>query len=200
MKKILNITSSPKGEASRSIKLAGVLIDKLVAAYPGSTVRTIDLIQKEPEHLKMEQIGAFFTPPAQHSEQQKQALLFSDESIREILEADILVIGAPTYNFSIHSSLKAWIDHIVRAGLTFSYSEKGVAGLVQGKKVYLVLTSGLMVTEGPGNAPDFVEPYLRHMLAFLGMTDVTVVRMEGADVPGVKEQAWDKAVAGIHLN
>ncbi|MBS1665249.1 MAG: NAD(P)H-dependent oxidoreductase [Bacteroidetes bacterium] len=197
MKKILHIISSPKGEASRSIKLAGILIDKLLATYPGSTVKTIDLVKKEPEHLKMEQIAAFFTPAAQHSEQQKEALLFSDESIREVLDADIIVIGAPTYNFSIHSSLKAWIDHIVRAGLTFSYSEKGVAGLVQGKKVYLVLSSGLMVTEGPAKAPDFVEPYLRHMLAFLGMTDVSVVRLEGADVPGVKEQAWDKAVSSI---
>ncbi|HEY6902165.1 MAG TPA: NAD(P)H-dependent oxidoreductase [Puia sp.] len=200
MKKILNITSSPKGEASRSIKLANILIARLVEAFPGSTVKTIDLIKAEPEHLKMEQIAAFFTPPAQHSDEQKDALLFSDGAIREVLEADILVIGAPTYNFSIHSSLKAWIDHIVRAGLTFSYSEKGVAGLVQGKKVYLVLSSGLMVTEGPGNAPDFVEPYLRHMLGFLGMTDVSVVRLEGADVPGVKEHAWDKAVEGIHVN
>ena len=104
------------------------------------------------------------------------------------------------YNFSLPSALKAWIDHIVRAGKTFSYSEKGVSALVTGKKVFLVIASGGVYSDGPLKEHDFVEPYLRWILGFIGLTDITTVRVEGAGVPGLKETALEKAIAGIHLN
>jgi len=113
---------------------------------------------------------------------------------------DILVIGAPMYNFSIHSTLKAWLDHIVRAGQTFTYSEKGIEGLVKGKKVYVALASGGIYSEGLMKGMDFVEPYLRAVLGAIGLTDITFVRAEGLNMPGVKEEAMEKAIASIRVD
>ena len=200
MKKILNIISSPRGASSYSIQLAQALLDKLNAAYPGSTVKTVNLVEKHFPHLEESHITGLLTPPHQQTGKDKEAIRHSDEAIREIMEADILVIGAPMYNFTIHSTLKAWIDHIVRPGVTFSYSEKGAEGLVKGKKVYLVLASGGVYSEGPMKTHDFVEPYLRWMLGFIGLTDITVLRVEGTGNPDIKETALEKAIAGISLN
>jgi len=101
------------------------------------------------------------------------------------------------YNFSIHSSLKAWIDHISRANVTFSYSEKGAEGLVKNKKVYLAISSGGIYSEGAMKPYDFTESYLRTLLGFLGMTDITVFRAEGLNIPNVKDQALEKAIESI---
>jgi FMN-dependent NADH-azoreductase len=101
------------------------------------------------------------------------------------------------YNFAIHSALKAWINHIVRKDLTFSYSEKGLEGLVKGKKVYLIEATGWVYSEGPTKGQDFVEPYLKWILGFIGLTDITTLRVEGTSIPGIKEQAMEKAVGAI---
>jgi len=199
MKKILNVISSTRGAASYSIQLAEALIDSLRAAYPGSTVKTVNLAEKHFPHLEESHIAGFFMPPEQQTEQHKEVLRHSDEAIQDLLEADILVIGAPMYNFSIPSALKAWIDHIVRKGVTFNYSEKGVEGLVKDKKVYLVESSGGIFSEGMLKEKDFVEPYLKWILGFIGLTDITTLRVEGTSVPGVKEQAIFKALAGIKV-
>jgi FMN-dependent NADH-azoreductase len=127
------------------------------------------------------------------------AIRHSDENIHAVKEADILVIGAPMYNFAIHSTLKAWIDHIVRKGETFNVTEKGAEGLVKGKKVYVALSSGGIYSEGPWKEMDFVEPYLRSILGFIGLTDITFVRVEGLNVPGVKDGALEKAIASITI-
>src|SRR5581483_12149622 len=100
-----------------------------------------------------------------------------DENIRAVQDADILVIGAPMYNFSIPSALKAWIDHVVRRGVTFSYSDKGPEGLVKGKKVYVAISSGGVFSEGMLKTMDFVEPYLRTVLGFIGLTDIRFFRV-----------------------
>jgi FMN-dependent NADH-azoreductase len=110
------------------------------------------------------------------------------------------VIGAPLYNFTIHSALKAWIDHITRAGVTFGYGESGPIGLVTGKKVYVAMSSGGVYSEGPSTANDFVAPYLKAFLGFLGMKDVTVFRAEGLKVPGIKEHALEKAMDSIAID
>jgi FMN-dependent NADH-azoreductase len=115
------------------------------------------------------------------------------------MEADMIVIGAPLYNFGISSALKAWIDHIARAGLTFHYTEHGSEGLVKGKKVYLAIAMGGVYSEGPMQAYDFVTPYLKAVLGFIGMTDITVFRAEGTAIPGLKETALEKAIAAIRL-
>lgn len=199
MKKILNIISSPRGAGSYSIQLAQALIDSLGKANPGSTVKTVNLAEKQFPHLEESHITGFFTPPDQQTDRHREALQHSEEAIRDILEADVLVIGAPMYNFTIHSALKTWIDHIVRRGRTFSYSEKGPEGLVKGKKVYIVLASGGVYSEGPGKGQDFVEPYLRSVLGFIGLTDVTTLRVEGTGIPGIMEHAMEKALAGIRV-
>jgi FMN-dependent NADH-azoreductase len=199
MKKILNIVSSPRGGASYSIQLADAIIAKLQAAYPGSMVKTVDLARKRWPHLEEAHLTSFFTPVEHHTDKDKEAIRHSDEAIKDIREADILVIGAPMYNFSIHSTLKAWIDHIVRSGITFSYSDKGPEGLVVGKKVYVALASGGIYSEGPARAMDFIEPYLRAILGFIGLKDVTFFRVEGLALPGVKDTALEKAIAEIHI-
>lgn len=200
MKKILNVISSPRGTSSNSIQLAQALIDKLLSANPGATVRNADLVKRHFPHLEEAHLVSFLTPMEQHSEKDKEAIRHSDEAIREIMEADILVIGAPMYNFSIPSALKAWIDHVVRAGITFSYSEKGVEGLVKGKKVYLIISSGGIYSEGPAKAADFVEPYMRYMLSFMGLSDITVLRVEGLGLPDIKDHALENAIAGIAVS
>ena len=101
------------------------------------------------------------------------------------------------YNFGIHSSLKAWIDHIARSGQTFTYTEKGPEGLIKNKKVYLAISTGGVYSQGPMKAFDFTESYLRTTLGFLGMTDITAFRVEGLSMPNLKENAWNKALQNI---
>jgi FMN-dependent NADH-azoreductase len=197
MKKILHIISSPRGNASLSIKLGNAIIEKIQVAYPGSTVTESNLATKNWPHLEEAQINSFFTPAEHRTSENHEALKHSDEAINELLAADFIVIGAPLYNFSIHSTLKAWIDHIVRHGSTFKVGENGAEGLIKGKKVYLAISSGWVYTEGPMKANDFVEPYLRHMLGFLGMTDITVFRIEGASAPVTKDTAVEKGLASV---
>lgn len=199
MKKILNITSSPRGAASSSIQLAGVVIDQLKAAHPDAVVETIDLVSLHWPHLEESHLSSFFTPAEKHSQQDKAAIRHSDDMIRAIQDADILVIGAPMYNFNIHSTLKAWIDHIVRSGHTFKVGEAGAEGLIKGKKVYLVISSGWVYSDGPMKSHDFIEPYLRFILGFIGLTDISVFRAEGLLAPGLKETAMEKAVAAVHV-
>ena len=200
MKKILHIISSPRGEASLSIKLGNAIIEKIQAAYPGSTVTENNLVNKQFPHLEEAHLTSFYTPAENRTPENLVAIKHSDESIQEILDADIIVIGAPLYNFSIHSTLKAWIDHIVRAGVTFKYDANGREGLIKGKKVYIAISSGGIYSDGPMKPFDFAEPYLKHMLSFIGMSDITVVRVEGASIPGIQDTALEKGISSIHLN
>jgi FMN-dependent NADH-azoreductase len=191
---ILHLMSSPRAGASFSIKLGNGLVEKLHAAYPGSTVRVHDLAAGPFPHLEAIHLDAFNAPPETHSPAQRAAVRHSDEAIRELQWADIIVIGVPMYNFTIPSTLKAWIDHIARARITFRYTAGGPEGLVVGKNVYLAASSGGIYSQGPGAANDFAIPYLKKVLAFLGMRDVTVVRAEGTKIPGVQEEALQKAL------
>ena len=197
MKKILNIVTSVKGADSFSNKLSNALLEKLISAYPVSTIHTHDLTKKPFPHLEESHFTSFYTPPELRTEENKEALRHSDQAIKEIMEADILVIGVPLYNFGIPSTLKAWIDHIVRAGVTFQYADGLLKGLVINKKVYLAIASGGVYSEGPMKSYDFTEPYLRTALGFIGLTDITVFRIEGTNVPGVKETAWQKALESV---
>jgi FMN-dependent NADH-azoreductase len=199
MKKILHIISSPRGEASYSIKLGKSIIEKIMVTYPDSIVTENVLVNKQFPHLEEAQITSFFTPPQQRTSQNLEAIQHSDEFIKEIMEADILVIGAPMYNFSIPSTLKAWIDHIARSGVTFKYDEKGPKGLVEGKKVYLAVASGGIYSEGLMKAYDFVTPYLLTVLGFLGITDVSIVRAEGTSMPDKKDTVIETAISRLVL-
>ena len=199
MKRILHLISSPRGSESLSIKLAEATISKIQERYPDSEVDTVDLIKTHVPHLDTAHLRSFYTPPEALTPEDQDAIRYSDHAISQLLAADIIVIGAPLYNFGIHSSLKAWIDHIARAGKTFSYSEKGPEGLVKNKKVYIAMSSGGVYSEGPYKANDFVSSYLTTVLGFLGMTDLTVFRVEGVNIPGLKEGALDRAIESIVL-
>jgi FMN-dependent NADH-azoreductase len=196
---ILNIISSPRKGESFSTKLGNAVIEKLQAANPGSTVKVRDLTNKPFPHLEEAHLQSFFTPAEGRTPEQQEAVRHSDESIAEIMAADAIVIDAPLYNFGIPSTLKAWIDHIARAGVTFRYTAAGPEGLVKGKKVYVAMSSGGVYSEGPSASYDFVAPYLKAVLGFLGMTDVTVVRVEGLAIPDLQTTALDKAIASITL-
>ncbi|OKS87359.1 FMN-dependent NADH-azoreductase [Mucilaginibacter polytrichastri] len=199
MKKILHIISSPKGDASFSIKLGNAIIAKVKEANPGSTVTETNLVTKRFPHLEEAHLTSFYTPAEQHTPELAEAIKHSDEAIAEIMEADVIVIDAPLYNFGIPSALKAWIDHIARAGVTFKYDENGPEGLVKGKKVYIALASGAIYSNGPMQGYDFVAPYLKSVLGFMGMTDLTVFRVEGSAYPNLKDTALQTAIASIVL-
>ena len=200
MKKILHIISSPRGDASLSIKLGNAVVEKLQAAYPGSSVKETNLVNQQFPHLEEAHIASFYTPAENRTPENLVAIKHSEDAISEIQDADIIVIGVPIYNFNIHSTLKAWIDHIVRRGVTFKYDENGPQGLLPGKKVYLALASGGIFSEGPMAGFDFAVPYLKHMLGFIGLTDITVFRVEGTSIPGIQDTALEKGLSSIHLN
>jgi FMN-dependent NADH-azoreductase len=194
---ILQIISSAQGAQSFSTRLSQGIIDKLLAAHPGSTVVVRDVATHPFPHLEEAHLQAYFTPAEGRSDGQQEAVRHSDEAIAEVMAADVLVIGVPFYNFSITSSLKAWLDHLTRAGITFRYTATGPEGLIKGKKVYLAVASGGIYSEGPMQAADFATPYLRFMLGFLGMTDVTVARAEGVKIPDVQATALRKGVDSV---
>lgn len=197
MKKILNIVSSVKREDSYSIKLSNAVLEKIVLIYPDSIVNTRDLSKSPFPHLEETVFTSFNTPQEKRTDEHKEAVFHSDEAIRELMEADIIVIGVPLYNFGIPSTLKAWIDHVARRGVTFQYADGRPEGLVKNKKVYLTIASGGVYSEGPMKSYDFTEPYLRAVLGFIGLTDITVFRVEGTVVPGVKENALPKALSRV---
>ncbi|WP_221392903.1 FMN-dependent NADH-azoreductase [Dyadobacter sp. NIV53] len=200
MKRILHLISSVQGNHSYSIRLGHEIIGKIQDKYPGSKVEELNLVDIEIPHLNPAVLRAFFIPGDQLTTEEKESIRFSDEAVKQLMASDIIVIGAPLYNFTIHTSLKAWIDHITRAGITFGYGENGPVGMVTGKKVYVAMSSGGVFSEGPGKANDFVAPYLKSFLGFLGMTDLTVFRAEGLKIPGVKENAMEKAIESIAID
>lgn len=197
MKKILNIVTSVKGNESFSIKLSAAILEKLSSVYPNSEVHTRDLANAPLPHLEETQFAAFQTPGEMRTDEHNEAVKQSDEAIKELMEADIIVIGVPLYNFGIPSTLKAWIDHIARAGVTFSYATGAPKGLVINKKVYLAISSGGVYSEGPMKSYDFTESYLRAVLGFIGMTDVSVFRVEGIFVPTLAATAMPKALESV---
>jgi FMN-dependent NADH-azoreductase len=200
MKKILHIISSPRGGASQSIKLGKAIIEKIEVKYPGSTVTEADLIALDFPHLDISHIMSFFTPPENRTPENEAAIKYSDEAIKAIFDADIIVIGAPLYNFAIHSSLKAWIDHVVRRGITFKYGENGPQGLILDKKVYIAMSSGGVYSEGPMQSFDFVIPYLKTVLGFSGLKDLSVFRIEGTAIPGNEQAAVEKGLNSIVID
>jgi FMN-dependent NADH-azoreductase len=196
-KKILNVVTSIKGDASFSNKLSNAVLEKLAKEYPESQVQTFDLSKTPLPYLNELQLNAFYTPEEAHTIAQLESIKLSDGAIQDLLEADIIVIGVPIYNFGIPALLKGWIDQVARAGKTFSYDENGPKGLITGKKVYLSVASGAVFSDGPYKSYDFAEPYLRVILGFLGITDVTTFRVEGTAIPDFAESALPNALAAV---
>lgn len=200
MKRILHLISSIQGAQSYSIKLGKAVVEKIMEKHPGSIVEEVNLNDLELPHLNLRILQSMFTPGEQLTPENRESLRYSDEAIKQLTAADIIVIGAPLYNFSIHTALKAWLDLITRAGITFSYNESGPVGLVKGKKVYVAMSSGGVYSEGPAQQNDFVAPYLKSFLGFLGMKEVDVFRVEGVKIPGIMEHALEKGIASIQVD
>lgn len=195
--KILKIITSTNGENSFSNQLSNAVVAKLTVGQPDTEVQTLDLTKTPLPYLTNTHISAVYTPAEAHSEEQKTALQYSDEAIQTLLDSDVIVIGVPLYNFGIPAVLKGWIDQVARAGKTFSYADGSPKGLVANKKVYLAIASGAIFSEGPYKSYDFSESYLRTVLGFLGMTDVTTFRVEGTAIPDFAANALPKALSSV---
>jgi FMN-dependent NADH-azoreductase len=193
MKKILMIEVSPRGTDSASRSVADTLAARLAKLYPSSSLIRRDLAAEHLPQLDEITLRAISTKNPTEAERLKEAASQSDQLTNELLESDILVIATPMWNFGIPSALKAWIDLVVRAGKTFQYSDDGVLGLAKDKKAILILASGGVFSDGPWRPWDFVEPYLRQILGFIGIVDVQTVRAEGINIPLLAADAVPKA-------
>lgn len=180
MSNVLLVTSSLFGENSKSRSVASDFVQAWRDSHPGTrvTIRDTNAIA----HLDAATLMAVSTPAEQRTKDQADAASAADALIAEVEAADAIVIAAPMYNFSISSPLKAWIDRIARAGRTFRYTASGPEGLLKGKKVFVVASRGGFYTEGASKTMDFQEPYLRAMLGFLGLDDITFIHAEGLNV------------------
>ena len=199
MSSILLVTSSPRGSASHSTRVATELANKLQAKTPGAKIVTRDLASNPLPHIDADYASGIYTPVESRSAQQQNVVGVSDSVVDELFAADAVVISTGMINFNISSTLKAWIDHIARAGRTFSYGAEGPKGLVTGKKVYVVIASGGVYSDGPAAAFDHATPYLKTALGFLGMTDVEVIRIEGVAM-GPEAEAKAISSALDHTN
>ena len=194
---ILFVTSSPRGGASYSNRVAANVLDELLARNPEAIIAVRDLARDPLPHVGDDFFTATRGPNGPQTDAQRALLARSDELVDELLAADVIVVATPMINFTIPSNLKAWIDYVARAGRTFRYSEKGPEGLVKGKQVIVVPARGGIYAAG--NAMDFQVPYLKSVLAFLGMTEVDVLEVEGtAYGPDAAEKAVTAATAKLH--
>jgi FMN-dependent NADH-azoreductase len=183
MANLLFVSSSLSGDASQSRLIASEFIDRWREFRPGTTVVERELTADSIPHLSLAAFTASMTPADTRDGAERQASALADTLIEEVEAADVIVLTAPMYNFSIPSTLKAWIDHITRAGRTFSYGAAGAKGLLKGRKVFIITgRGGIYSNDSPAKGMDFQEPYLRAMLGFLGLTDVTFIRVEGLNI------------------
>ena len=176
---VLTVASSPMGERSVTRKLSDKLTDELKKAHPGAHFITRDLVASPLPHIDGSFIASVFTRPDERNEALQAAVAASDKAVDELIAADVIIIGAPMYNFGIPSSLKAWIDHVVRMGRTFTGGASGPEGLLLNKKVIVISARGHVYTSGPYTSWDHQEPQLKTALAFMGLKDVTFIRAEG---------------------
>jgi FMN-dependent NADH-azoreductase len=192
MSSTLLVLSSPRGEASLSTKVARTLAGA-ISDRSGGQLIVRDLGANPPAHIDSEFVVSATAPSDEPTAAQKAAAEESDRLIAEIAAADTVVIGAAMINFAITSPLKSWFDRIAVRGKSFRYTEAGPEGLLKGKKAYVVMASAGTYSDGPTKAIDFASPYIRHMLGFIGITDVEFVRVEGL---AFGEEAAQKAING----
>lgn len=207
--KLLHIDSSPLGGNSVSRQLTERIVAQWRAAHPGTTVEHLDLASDAPNHLNLDSLGFRAGPKAEGlSEVQRSENEVSERLVSQFLAADVVVVGAPMYNFSVPSQLKAWIDRVAQAGRTFTYTEKGPQGLAGGKTVIVASTRGGVYSSNPALAGlDHQESYLKTVFGFFGVTDVRFVRAEGVAMgEAAKAQALElaqreiKAITSVPAN
>jgi FMN-dependent NADH-azoreductase len=179
--KVLRVDSSARREGSVTRRVADALIERLEAVEGPVALTVRDVAATPPALVDAAWVDASFTAADERSSAQRAALAESDALVAELAAADVLVIGVPIYNFGIPAALKAWVDMVARARLTFRYTEHGPEGLLRGKRAYLVVASGGTAV---GSAVDFATGYLRHMLGFLGIEDVGIIAADRGMVRG----------------
>jgi FMN-dependent NADH-azoreductase len=196
MTTLLQVNASIYNGNGQSSRLAEQFVAAFRERYPAAKIVVRDVAAAEPvPHLNAERFGAFITKPEERNAGQHATVAYSDTLIDELKQADVIVIGLPMYNFGVPSQLKAYFDHIARAGVTFKYTDKGPVGLLTGKKVYVFAARGGLYA---GTPLDTQTSYVRDFLRFLGMTDVEFVYAEGLAIsPQSKETGLAKAVAEI---
>jgi FMN-dependent NADH-azoreductase len=199
MSKLLFIKSSILGQDSKSAAVAEEFIASWRGRREGATITIRDLGASPVTHLELGHLAAVMTPAEKRTPAQAESVAFDDALIGELEDAETIVIASPMYNFSISSNLKAWIDHVTRAGRTFRYTEEGKPeGLLKNKKVLVVTGRGGVYSEGPLSVLDFQEPYLRTILGFIGLTHVSFVHVEGQRIsPEAAAQGLAKARAQL---
>lgn len=179
MSNVLVIESSARQQGSVSRQLTEQFIANWQAAHPADQIKVRDLAVDQVPHLDANLLGGWMTPAEQQSEAEQAALALSNLLTDELLAADVLVLAAPMYNFAIPSTLKAWLDHVLRAGVTFKYTETGPQGLLTGKRAIVLTARGGIYA---GGTLDHQEPYLRQALAFVGIHDVSFIHAEGLNL------------------
>jgi FMN-dependent NADH-azoreductase len=183
---LLQINASIFSNHGQSTRLADEFVAAWRASNPGAKVIVRNLAEETVPHLDAERFGAFLAKPGERSVEQQAVVEYSDALIDELKRADVLVLGLPMYNFGVPSTLKAYIDHIARAGATFKYTEKGPVGLLTGKKAYVFATRGGLYA---GTPLDTQTAYVRDMLRFLGIDDVEFVYAEGLAIGAERKAA-----------
>ena len=195
MTTLLVVETSPRGDHSVSRNMTRRFVAGWQARHPGGSVRVRDLAETELPFVNPPWLQAYFTPPEQHSPDMKETLRVSDELVGEILAADHILIATPVYNYNVPASLKAWVDHVVRKGVTLAADG---SGLVTGKSATVLIASGGVYTEGsPIRDRDIATQYLRLILRVIGITDVTVVAGGGAKAVDLRETTMDGFIATL---
>jgi len=186
MNTLLQINSSLFSEQGHSSRLANRFIETWRARYPEDRVVVRDLAKEPVPHLTAERVQAFVTPEAERSAEQQAAVRYSDQLIDELRQADRIVLGLPMYNFGVPSTLKAYFDHVARAGVTFRYTENGPVGLLGDRTVYVLATRGGI---HHGTAMDTQTRYVQNFLNFLGLQDIRFIYAEGLNLGEGDRQA-----------
>ena len=195
MTKLLVVETSPRGDHSISRNMTRRFVADWRTVHPASEVIKRDLMETDLPFVTAPWLQAYFTPPEEHSPEMKDALRLSDELVGEIISTDHIVIATPVYNYNIPAALKAWVDHIVRKGMTLGFDG---SGLVTGKKATVLIASGGVYTEGsPIRDRDIATQYLRLILGVIGITDLTVVAGGGAKAVDMGEQTMDGFIASV---
>lgn len=193
--KILQINTSVRRDGANSTRLADRVTARLRAAHPQATLTLRDVGAQPVPVIDEATLGALFTPADQRSAEQASVVASYDALIAELQAHDVVVLGVPMYNFGVPVQLKAWIDAVARAGVTFRYTAQGPEGLLKGKTVYLALARGGIYRDTPA---DTQLPYLRSVLGFLGMTDVRPIHAEGLNMgPEATERGFAQAEADL---
>ncbi|MCU1757178.1 FMN-dependent NADH-azoreductase [Pseudomonas helleri] len=195
MSNVLIIESSARQQDSFSRELTQQFISHWKTLHPADRLTIRDVAVNPVPHLDADLLGGWMKPEAQRNAAEQASLQRSNELTDELLAADVLVLAAPMYNFAIPSTLKAWLDHVLRAGLTFKYTDTGPQGLLTGKKAYVLTARGGIYA---GSTADHQEPYLRQVLAFVGIHDVSFIHAEGMNLGGdFQEKGLNQAKARL---